>query len=211
MHRLGSITVVAALACMASTAFAEGGYENHFASVLVDGKKMGNVHYTVKTNDQGELEELRTKVSLSLLGVKLYDFAQQLHEQWSKGDLQTMWGNTNDDGKVDEVNLERTATEYDATLNGKSLVLPHDAFPISLWHYAVSQQSLLFDLSNLKLLKVQVSGGRETIDWNGGKVDTERFDFTGDWKGSVWFDQDRQFIKAQYTSNKRLVTVLLDP
>ena len=44
-----------------------------------------------------------------------------------------------------------------------------------------------------------------------GVVQTERFDVTGDWQGSIWFDHDKQFVKAEYMSNKRKVTVLLDP
>ena len=42
------------------------------------------------------------------------------------------------------------------TLNDEILILRHDAFPISLRHYPVTRQSLLFDLSNLRLLNVKV-------------------------------------------------------
>ncbi len=122
-----------------------------------------------------------------------------------------MWGNTNDDGKIYEITLKRTAKEYEATLNDDPLTLPHEAFPISLWHYAVSQQSLLFDLTDLRLLKVKVSGHEDTVVRNGQTIQAERFDFTGDWQGSVWFDHDKQFLKAEYVSNKRLVTVVMDP
>jgi len=114
---------------LSSWAFADDGYKNHFASILLDGKKIGTVHYTVKHNEMGELEELRTKASLSVLGVKLYDFSQHLQEQWSGGELQTMSGNTNDDGKAYAITLNRTPKEYEASLNDKPLTLPHDAFP----------------------------------------------------------------------------------
>jgi hypothetical protein len=205
------LAVSAAMFCLSSWAFADDGHKNHFASILLDGKKIGNVHYTVKHNEKGELEELRTKASLSMLGVKLYDFSQQLQEQWSGGELQTMSGNTNDDGKAYAITLKRTPKEYEASRNDKPLTLPHDAFPISLWHYAISQQSLLFDLSDLSLLTVTVSGHKDTVEWGGETVQAERFDFAGDWKGSVWFDQNKKFVKAEYESGKRLVTVVMDP
>jgi hypothetical protein len=211
MPWISKLAVFAALFCLSSWASADDGHENFFASILLDGKKIGQVHYSVKHNEQGELEELRTKASLSVLGIKLYDFTQNLHEQWSGGELQSMWGNTNDDGKKYEITLKRNAKEYNATLNDDPLTLPHDAFPISLWHYAVSQNSLLFDLADLRLLKVKIAGHEDTVARSGETIQAERFDFTGDWKGSVWFDHDKQFVKAEYMSNKRLVTVMMDP
>lgn len=205
------LAVFAALLCLSSWASADDGHQNFFASIILDGKKIGQIHYSAKHGEQGDLEELKTNASMSVLGVKLYDFTQNLHEQWSGGELQSMSGHTNDDGKIDEIELKRTAKEYAATLNKKPVTLPHDAFPISLWHYDVSNQSLLFDLANLKLLKVKVSGHDDTVSRNGQTIQTERFDFTGDWQGSVWFDQDKQFVKAEYVTNKRHVTVVIDP
>lgn len=208
---LCSVFVCATVFCLSSWAWADDGHQNHFASIMLDGKKIGHVHYSVKRDEQGEVEELRTKASLSVLGIKLYDFTQHLHEQWSGGALQRVWGNTNDDGKIDQITLKRMPNRYDATRNGEPSTLPHDAFPISLWHYAVSQQSLLFDLSNLRLLNVKVAKHQDTVVRSGKITKAERFNFTGGWKGSVWFDHDRQFLKAEYESEKRLITVVMDP
>ena len=193
--------VSAAVFCLSSWAAAEGSHKNHFASILLDGKKIGNVHYIIKHDPQGVLEELKTKASLSILGIKLYDFAQNLHEQWSGGELQWARGHTDDNGKIDKITLMRTAKTYEATLNDKSLTLPHNAFPISLWHYAVSQQSLLFDLSNLRLLHVTVARHEDTVVRSGKSIKAERFDFTGDWRGRVWFDRNKMFVKAEYLSD----------
>lgn len=208
---LYSTLVSAAVICLSSWALAEGSHQNQFASILLGGKKIGHVHYIVKHDPRGALEELKTRASLSMLGIKLYDFAQNLHEQWSGGELQRVWGNTNDDGKIDKITLKRTSNSYEATLNDKPLILPHDAFPISLWNYAVSQQSLLFDLSNLRLLHVKVARREDTVVRNSESIKAERFDFTGDWRGSVWFDYKKQFVKAEYVSDKRLITVVMDP
>ena len=35
--------------------------------------------------------------------------------------------------------------------------MPGDAFPASVWHYAITGQSLLFDLKTLQLMHVQVA------------------------------------------------------
>ena len=76
------------------------------------------------------------------------------------------------------------------TLNDEILILRHDAFPISLRHYPVPRQSLLFDLSNLRLLNVKVSGHEDTVVRSGETIEAERFVFVGDLKGSVWFGRD---------------------
>lgn len=211
MPWFSKLAVSAAVFCLSSWASADDGHQSQFASILLGGKKIGHVHYIIKHNPQGKLEELKTRASLSMLGINLYDFAQNLHEQWSGGELQRVWGNTNDDGKIDKITLKRTSKNYEATRNDKPVILPHEAFPISLWNYAVSQQSLLFDLSNLRLLQVKVARREDTVVRNSKSIKAERFDFSGDWQGSVWFDHNKQFVKAEYVSNKRLITVVMDP
>ena len=130
---------------------------NHFASIFLDGKKIGQVHYMVRTDNQGMVEELRTRSSLSILGLQVYYFTQDLHEVWKSGELQRMEGSTDDHNKIFKSSLQRNPKEYDAVLNGKALTLPHDAFPTSVWHYAITQKSLLFDLKDLRLMKVKVT------------------------------------------------------
>ncbi len=208
---LRMVAVSAVACCLSSWASAEDSHQNRFATIQLDGKKIGHVHYIVKHNELGELEELKTRVSVSILGIKLYGFTQDLHEQWSGSELQSLRGNTNDDGKIHVTTLKRTPTNYEANLNDKPLTLPHDAFPISLWHYAITTKSLLFDLTDLSLMQVEVSGHEDTVVRDGETIETERFDFTGDWEGRVWFDQNKEFVKAEYVTNDRRVTIVMDP
>jgi len=37
------------------------------------------------------------------------------------------------------------------------------------------------------------------------------FVFSGDWKATIWFDHDKQFLKWQYKVKGRKLVVLLDP
>ncbi len=205
------VTVFVAVFCLSSWALADNRHQNRFASILLDGKKIGHVHYSIRQDGRGEVEELRTKASLSVFGIKLYDFTQHLQEHWSGGELQRVWGNTNDDGKIVNITLKRTPTRYEATLNDKPLTLPHNAFPISLWHYAISRQTLLFDLATLRLLNVKISKHEDNVVRDGETTQAERFDFSGDWRGRVWFDRNKDFIKAEYVSDNRLITVVMDP
>jgi len=185
-------------------------HENHFATIRVDGKKIGQVHYTLTYDEKGEVEELKTTASYSMLGINLYSFSQDMHEQWRSGELQAMDGHTDDNGTKYQAALERKPDDYTGTLNGKPVTLPHDAFPSAVWHYQITEQSLLFNIADFKLLHVQVKKRPEKVTIDGRSIDAERFDFSGDWQASLWFDQDRQLVKFEYKVQGRDVVVTLD-
>lgn len=211
MHRLTSWLAALLVAGMfGAAAAADKTHQNHFATIKVDGKKIGQVHYTLTYDEGGEVESLKTTASYSVLGFEVYSFSQDLTESWQSGELQSMDGHTNDDGKKYQASVERKPDEYTGVLNGKNLTLPHDAYPNSVWHYDITEQSLLFNLSDLRLMNVQVSKRPETVRIGGKSIDAERFDFTGDWQASLWFDQDQQLLKLEYKVDGRDVVVTLD-
>jgi Family of unknown function (DUF6134) len=209
MWRLVQWGIVFAVLLMAQGARAAD--QNHFASIFLDGKKIGQVQYTVRTDDQGMVEELKTRSSLSILGFQVYYFTQDLHEVWKSGELQSMQGNTDDHRTIFKASLERNPTEYDGVLNGKTLTLPHDAFPNSVWHYAITQKALLFDLKDLRVMKVKVTKSEDPVVSGGRSTPASRFDFSGDWKASIWFDQNKQLLKMHYNVEGREIVVMIDP
>jgi Family of unknown function (DUF6134) len=211
MERLTSWLAAALVLGLAGiAAAADKTHENHFATIQVDGKKIGQVHYTLTYDGDGQIEALKTNASYSVLGFEVYHFAQDLHETWRAGDLQSMDGHTNDDGTKYQASVERKPDDYTGLLNGKNLTLPHHAFPNSVWHYQITEQSLLFNLTDLRVMNVQVSKRGENVKIGGKSFDAERFDFTGDWQASLWFDQDRQLLKLEYKIDGRDVVVTLD-
>jgi Family of unknown function (DUF6134) len=211
MERLTSWLAAALVFGLAGiAAAADKTHENHFATIQVDGKKIGQVHYTLTYDGDGQIEALKTNASYSVLGFEVYHFAQDLHETWRAGDLQSMDGHTNDDGTKYQASVERKPDDYTGLLNGKNLTLPHNAFPNSVWHYQITEQSLLFNLTDLRVMNVQVSKRGENVKIGGKSFDAERFDFTGDWQASLWFDQDRQLLKLEYKIDGRDVVVTLD-
>jgi hypothetical protein len=199
-----------ALFALAVGAQAAARAENHFGSIFIDGKKAGQVHYTVEYGDGGEVETLKTRASLSILGIKLFNFEQNLHETWQSGALQTLNGRTDDDGTIYQAAVKRDPAAYQGTLNDKPVDLPGDAFPASVWHYAITEQTLLFDLKNLRLMRVKVARKDETIKVNKVSTPTERFDLTGDWHASLWFNQDKLLVQFEYQVDSHKVSVTLD-
>jgi hypothetical protein len=185
--------------------------ENRFGSVHIDGKKAGQIHYTIEYGDAGDVETLRTRVSLSILGIKLFNFEQNLHEVWRRGELQEFRSRTEDGGKMFEASLSRGSEVYRGRLNGTALELPDKAFPASVWHYGIVDRTLLFDLKDFRLLSVKIArAGEMLVLPNGRKVSTERFDFSGDWRATAWFDQKRELVKFRYVVDGHDVEVRLD-
>jgi hypothetical protein len=198
------------LGLISAAGAADKTHENHFASISVDGKKIGQVHFTLTYDENGAVESLKTNASYSVLGIEVYSFSQDLNERWNAGDLQSMDGHTNDDGSKYQASVERKPDSYAAVLNGKNMSLPHNAFPTSVWHYEITEQTLLFNLTDLRLMNVQVSKRPETVKIGSKSFNAERFDFTGDWQASLWYDGNQQLLKLAYKVKGREVVVTLD-
>jgi len=198
------------LITLCSSAYAAGRAENRFGTIHVDGRKTGTVHYTIEYGEKGDVETLRTRASLSILGIKLFNFEQNLHEEWRGGGLRLMRSRTEDDGTHYSASLNRGPEKYKGVVNDKPIELPGHAFPASVWHYNVVRQSLLFDLMTLKPMNVRIARSDETMTVNNKTLAVERFDFTGDWKATVWFDQKRQLVKFEYPVPGHTVTIQLD-
>ena len=189
----------------------QGHYENVFASIALDGKKIGAIHYTLKILPTGEIEQIHTNTSVSFLGVKLYAYAQHLHETWRNGKLQTLRSDADDNGTDEKARVRRVADSYEADHNGKPVDLPITVFPDSIWHYAITQHSTIFSSLDLRQMKVHVTRTDVQIDYHGKMVPAERFDFTGDWHAKLWFGKNKRLLKAHHIINNREIEITVDP
>jgi len=210
MFRLTYALVIVTVLSL-GTALADSSQKNRFASIYLKNKKIGQIHLTWVHSESGELEELTAKASVSFLGVKLYGFSQHHQETWNDGELRKLVGRTDDNGTIHEVSLQRTAREYDVEYNGKRKTLPHEAFPTSPWHYKITENTLLFNIANFDLLKVEVNDSPDTVTIGGKTISATKFTFTGDWEARLWFDEAKAFLKGEYDVAGRRVIVLLDP
>ena len=68
----------------------------------------------------------------------------------------------------------------------------------------------MFSIPELRLLNVKVKKSPDTALKGNKKVPAEKFVFSGDWKATVWFNENKQFLKWQYTVKGLKVIVLLD-
>ena len=59
-------------------------------------------------------------------------------------------------------------------------------------------------------MRVQIAKSNETIKVNQVATPTERFDLTGDWQASLWFDQDKFLVQFEYQVESHKVVIQLD-
>ena len=64
--------------------------EQFFASVFLDKKTIGQFHVRISRAETGEIEELRARASVSMLGIQLYEFTHDLTQTWRAGELQKL-------------------------------------------------------------------------------------------------------------------------
>ena len=206
---------IGAFACVVCLLAAASGHtaepEQFFASVFLDKKKIGQFHVRVNRAATGEIEELRARASVSMLGVRLYEFTHDLTQTWRDGELQTLQGQADDNGTKYNLQLTRGSSAYSGTVNGKAVTLPIEAFPNSIWHYGIIDHSLLFNEVDLKPLKVTTTTKADTVDFNNRKISAQRATIKGDFTATVWFDQDKNFVMAELQLSGRKVVVKRDP
>lgn len=186
-------------------------YKNHFASILVDGKKIGQVHYMEVRNDEGVLQELKTRASLSIFKIEVYHHHLHTHEFWEAGEMVHLWGTANENGKFYKIDLRRQSGGYTGILNEQDIQLPESSFPTAVWHYSITEHRILFSIPELNLLNVNIKKSADNVRIGKQSIPAEKFEFSGDWNAIVWFDYDKQFLKWQYKVKGRKVIVLLDP
>jgi len=201
---------VLALVLVSGACRAESVIENVFASMSLDGKKIGQIHFVLKSAPTGEIQELRTNASVSVFGIKVYNFAQHLHETWKNDEMDSLRSTADDNGTTEKVSVDRASGAYTATRNGKPVDLPAGAFPDSIWHYEIGEKTLLFNSVDLKLLKVSVKRSDETITHQGAKVLAHRLDFSGDWKATLWFGDNKRLLQAHRYVNDRQIVITVD-
>ena len=185
-------------------------FENHFASIYVGKKKIGQVHFTATHNSEGVLQELQTSTSYSIFGVELYHHTLDVHEFWKEGEIQTLSVKSNDNNDLYDAELVREPNEYVGQLNGKAIALPLEAFPVAVWHYAITENPLLFNLPDLELYHVEVKKSSGRVKLGGHRIPAEKFEFSGDWEATVWFDEKQRFLKWTYEVLGIEIDVVLD-
>ncbi|HEX6141894.1 MAG TPA: DUF6134 family protein [Geminicoccaceae bacterium] len=205
MKALRALPLVVLLPAVALAQVPEGTFS---ADIYVDGDEAGTAVFTRRERGEVALDELRSEVSISLLGFEVFDFTQHVMQEWRDGEFHSLQGYTDDDGDIFETDLAREDGMLVGSLNEQPVELPGEAFPISVWHYEITRRPVLFDVKDLDLRHVEVKRTEEVLKIGGERLPTERFDFSAGWDATVWYDDRQRLVQFVYGEDGHEVKVI---
>lgn len=205
MKGLSALPLLVALSTGASAEVPEGTFS---ADIYVDDDEAGSAVFTRRERGDVAFDELRSQVSISLLGFEVFEFTQHVMQEWRDGEFHSLQGYTDDDGEIFETDLTREDGVLVGSLNGQPVELPGEAFPISVWHYEITRRPVLFDVKDLDVRHVEVTRSEEILEIEGERIPTERFDFAEGWDATVWYDAERRLVQFVYGEDGHEVKVI---
>ena len=138
------------------------------------------------------------KISISLLGLSVYDFTQHIEEHWEKGVLMDFTSVSVDDGNTRNVKLAREGERLVGATDGKKRDLPGNLIPTTLWNSAVVEQSSVLETVKGRERTFTVSQkGIEKVKLPVGDVSARHFVFSGDFSREVWYDDSGVMVASQ--------------
>jgi hypothetical protein len=184
----------------------------HAAALSPESAQTGTYVYQVTRNGEvvGEQradferrgDDLRVvtdvKISISLLGLSVYDFTQHIEEHWEKGVLMDLTSVSVDDGNTRNVKLTRQGERLVGTTDGKKRDLPGNLIPTTLWNSAVVEQSSVLETVKGRERTFSVSQkGIEKVKLPVGDVTARHFVFSGDFSREAWYDDSGILVASQ--------------
>ena len=147
-------------------------------------------------------DELRVvtdvKISISMLGLSVYDFTQHIEERWENGTLMDLTSVSVDDGNTRNVKLTRKGERLVGTTDDKKRDLPGNLIPTTLWNSAVVEQSSVLETVKGRERTFSVAQkGVEKVKLPVGDVMARHFVFTGDFSREAWYDDSGVLVASQ--------------
>ena len=184
----------------------------HAAALSPESAQTGTYVYQVTRNGEvvGEQradferrgDDLRVvtdvKISVTLLGLSVYDFTQKVEEHWEKGVLTDFTSISVDDGNTRNVKLTRKGDRLVGTTDDKKRDLPGNLIPTTLWNSAVVEQKSVLETVKGRERTCQVTQkGIENVKLPVGSVSARHFVFTGDFSREAWYDDQGVLVASQ--------------
>lgn len=150
-------------------------------------------------NDGEKLRVLsHTELSVSLLGMSLYGFNQQVEEVHAGGKMMSLTSETDDDGTDRKVNLTLQGNLLKGDYNGDKRAVDPALTSSLFWQKPALGETQVLDVLRGKVRDVKIKDlGAETLMLPVGKVETHHFQMTGEWKRDLWYDANGLLIAGE--------------
>jgi hypothetical protein len=150
-------------------------------------------------NDGEKLRVLsHTELDVSLLGLSVYGFNQQVEEVRSAGKLMSLTSEADDDGTDRKVSLSLQGDLLKGDYNGNDRAIDPKLITSLFWQKPPMGETQLIDTLRGKVRDVHVKElGAETLTLPVGRIETKHYQLTGEWKRDLWYDANGILVAGQ--------------
>jgi Family of unknown function (DUF6134) len=182
--------------------------EHREFTVLVDGRRAGEYHMTIRHSEDGtEVMTGQANVRVSYLaGLKVYRYSYRGTETWKAGKLQRFESSANDDGKDLTVWAVAESDGLRAQANGKDRFFRSDVWLTTFWHSPDpkfrNRAVPLMDADTGEELAAKLTYvGITPINIGGQVQNCAAYRVTGDTPWELWYDGQERLVRLKSISN----------
>lgn len=170
--------------------------------VLRDGDKIGE-HRLLFEREDGTLKvSIETDMTVKFAFLTVFRYEHKRVERWRGGELESLAGMTNDDGREYEISIVRREGHYTRTVNGTEEEIAGPVAVDSLWSRHSVSAGKVFSAASDKVYRVRSDTmGTETIETRGGAVEAEHVKLSGELDRDLWYDPAGDLLRLRYESD----------
>ncbi len=167
-------------------------------TIIREGEPVGQQRIEF-VNDGERLRVLsHMELSVTLLGMTLYAFNQQVEEVHQDGKITSLVSEADDDGKDRKVNLSLQGDLLKGEYNGGARAVEPTLVTSLFWQKPALGETQVLDTVRGKVRDVTVKDlGVETLTLPVGRIETHHYQLTGEWKRDLWYDANGTLVAGQ--------------
>ena len=169
-------------------------------TVLRKGKPFGSHRLEFEREADGRLT-VTTDVDLQVKFGPITAFRYRLDsvEEWLDGQLMSLTGTSNSDGRKGKVNATANAESMMVESTKYDGALPLTIIPSSHWNRLQVYQDQMLSTETGEVLDIDVETvGSDTIEVNGEAIETTHYRLKSDLTVDLWYDQQSRWVKLAF-------------
>ena len=167
--------------------------------VLRDGSKVGEHRLVFEREDDTLKVSVETDMTVKFAFLTVFRYEHKRIERWRDGELESLAGMTNDDGKEYEISIVRREGHYSRTVNGAEEEISGPVAVDSLWSKDRLSAGKLFSTDSDKIYRVRRDlMGRETVKTESATVEADHYKLSGELDRDLWYDPAGKLVKVKY-------------
>jgi uncharacterized protein DUF6134 len=181
-------------------------------TVLRKGKPFGRHVLTFDRADSGDLT-VTTDVDLQVKFGPITAFKYRLDsvENWVEGQLSSLSGKSNNDGRKGRVDAERVADQLLVQGSAFEGLLPAEIIPSSHWNRQQVYQTQMLSTETGEVLPIDVEIiGEDTVTVNGEDIAATHYRLKSDLTVDLWYDQKSRWVKLAFAVRGQEIEYVLN-